>query len=99
MNGSRAYTPTPDLLQQSNRIGVQFLLAELETGLTFLAVAGTTSIGENRARNIESAHQAFRTVHRLLPRVLPSPEEKLQINGKMDRLKQGLLKAGCALEA
>lgn len=91
--------PKSELLQKSNRIGVQFLLAEVETGLTFLKVAATTSREEGRARNLQNAGEVYRTVQRLLPRVTPQPEEKRQIESKMVEIREGLLQAGCPVEA
>lgn len=85
---------TSNLIEQSNRIGVEFLLADLNTGLTFLQVAQVTSFPAGRARNFDKALEVYRTVTRLLPRVVPLPEEQMKIQSMLEDLKNQLEDAG-----
>ncbi|HEV2273769.1 MAG TPA: hypothetical protein VGR96_06355 [Acidobacteriaceae bacterium] len=89
---------TSNLIEQSNRIGVQFLLADLNTGLTFTQVASVTESAVGRTRNFDKALEVYRTVTRLLPRVLPSPDEQLQIQTRLGDLKCRLEQAGYQFE-
>lgn len=86
------------LIENTNRIGVDFLFADLATGLTFLQVALTTTHSEGRTRNFDKALQAYRTVLRFLPRVVPSPNEQLTIQKMLQELKTGLEDAGYSCE-
>jgi hypothetical protein len=88
----------PDIMHESHRAGVQFLMAELQTGMVFLNVAETTSKQESRQRNVENARTAYDAVVRLLPRVDPLPSERLDIEVKLDRLKKRLIDNGCTLQ-
>lgn len=84
------------LIQQTNQIGIDFLLTDLNTGLTFLQVADVTSSPESRTRNLDNAYEVYRTVTRLLPRVVISPGERLQIQKKLEDLRNPLERAGYA---
>lgn len=86
------------LIEESNRIGIQFLLADLNTGLIFTEVASVTESSAGRIRNFEKAVEVYRTVTRLLPRVVPSPDEQLQIQTKLGDLKCRLEQAGYQFE-
>lgn len=91
--------PSPEtkiskLVEESNRIGIEFLLADLNTGLTFLQVARVTSVAAGRARNFEKALEVYRTVTRLLPRVIPAPDQQLKIHAMLGALKGRLEEAG-----
>jgi hypothetical protein len=85
---------TSNLLHESNRAGVQFLMAEAQVGLTFLELALNAGIRENRLRILEKACEVYRTVVRLLPRVTLLPSENSELQRKMARLKEGLRAAG-----
>ena len=85
---------TSRLLERSNKIGVEFLLTDLNTGLTFVEVALTTNSPVNRNRNIESAVEVYRTVTRLLPRVVPTPLEQMEIEQKLEDLRLRIREAG-----
>ena len=82
------------LVEESNRIGTEFLLTDLNTGLIFLQVAQVTSVPAGRARNFEKALEVYRTVTRLLPRVVPSPDQQSKIHAMLGDLKGQLEKAG-----
>lgn len=87
-----------DLLRQSNRADVRFLLAEIETGLNFLAIADTTPPNDGRERYLKTAREAYCIVQRLLTRVNFGPGEKLLFDSKLAELRIRLLAAGCSLE-
>lgn len=87
-----------DIIHESHRAGVQFLMTELQTGMVFLEVAETTKKVENRQRNVQNARTAYDCVVRLLPRVDPLPSERLDIELGLDRLKKRLIKNGCSLQ-
>ncbi len=70
-------SPTPNLLWQSHRVGVSFLLAETATGLTFVRIAATSTIPAHRERNLRYASEICAKVQRLASRVQPTPGEKL----------------------
>lgn len=82
------------LMDETNRVGVQYLLVEVQTGLTFLSVADTTERRENRARNLQNALKVYQTVQRLLPQVVPLPSERMELDSRMEELKLRLSKAG-----
>lgn len=82
------------LLDQTNRIGIDFLLADLNTGLTFLQVAHVTSSPANRQRNFDRAYEVYRTVTRLKARVVLTPDAQSEIGKKLADLKNELEKAG-----
>lgn len=86
------------LIAQSNRIGVEFLLADLNTGLTFIQVAQATSLPAGLTRNLEKALVVYRTVVRLLPRVLPEPDEQLKIQTMLGDLRCRLEEAGYSFD-
>lgn len=87
-------TQTTDLLRQSNRVGVRFLIAEVETGLTLLSVAANSVLPERRDRTLRNAREVYSIVRRLLPRVAPIPAEKLELDDKLAVLRGGLIAAG-----
>ena len=83
------------LIEQSNRIGIEFLL---NTGLTFLQIAHVTTSAAGRVRNFEKALEVYRTVERLLPRVVPAPDEQLKLQTMLGELRSRLLEAGYSCE-
>lgn len=89
---------TRQIVEESNRVGVQFLMAETLVGLTFLDVSNTTGSDETRARNRQLALTAYETVLRLLPKVTPRGEEREALQTKLVELRRRLIDLGC-LEA
>src|SRR5260370_42533220 len=87
------------LLEDSNRVGISFLLTDLKTILTFLNIADVTANEETRLRNRTQARNGYRAVLRHLPGVRPSPEERLEIEEKLATIKSRLENAGIAVEA
>ena len=49
--------------------GVEFLLVDLDTALTFIDIAETTADEETRRRNFHNARYAYDTVLRLMQKV------------------------------
>lgn len=87
------------LMDETNRVGVQYLLVEVHTGLTFLDVADTTERRENRTRNLQNALKVYQSVQRLLPQVTPLPDEKMELESGMEVLKSRLNKAGISVDS
>jgi len=78
------------LHEESNKIGSEFLMTELETALTFLAVAETTTSAETRERNRNNAFVAYKTVLRLQPKVVIEPRRKNDFQQRVTDLKRRL---------
>lgn len=93
------YVPNSELMRKSNSVGVRFLLAEVNAGLTLLASAATTAMPGNRQRCLSNAREVYGVMLRLLPRVQPDPDEKLELGGKMAELRDGLIDAGYRLDS
>jgi hypothetical protein len=90
---------TRQIVDQSHRIGVQFLMADLTVAQTFLDVAEVSRSDEVRKRNRENARAAYRTVLRLMPKVLPSAHERAALDFKLTELKARLLASGCQIHS
>ena len=89
---------TRQIVDQSHRVAVQFLLADITVALTFLDVADTTHSQDTRDRNRQNARSAYDTVLRLLPNVNATDEERIALQSKMERLKGRLLASGYSIE-
>ncbi len=98
MNGTIDQT-TERLIAQSNRIGLEFLLADLDLAQTFLNVAEVTAVEDARTRNRENAREAYQTVLRLLPRIDLSLEDKEELNRRLLALKNRLQELGYPVES
>jgi hypothetical protein len=81
-----------------NQVGIDFLVADLNVGLTFLQIADVTGSRTGRARDFEKALQVYRTVVRFKSRVILSPDDRIEINGKLEELRYRLEKAGVSCE-
>lgn len=90
--------PYRRIVQESERVAVQFLIAELNVALTFLDVAETTGVDDTRTRNQQHAQTAYLTVQRHLPRVTPTQEELLALHGKLAILKGRLHELGYSVD-
>jgi hypothetical protein len=86
------------LIERTNRIGIQFLFTDLDVAMTLLRSAFSIEPAEPRKRNLERAHEAYRTVVRLLPRVVPSAEERMELERKLNDLRSRLKEAGYSFE-
>ena len=86
------------IVAESQRIAVQFIIAELNVALTFLDVAETTGIEETRSRNEQHARSAYDTVLRLLPRVSPLEEELPTLHAKLAELRDRIHALGFVVD-
>lgn len=77
--------------------GIEFVIAELETALTFLDIADTSDIEETVKRNHQNARKAYETVQRLLTRLRPNADEKALIGAKIAALEARLQAGGYQL--
>lgn len=82
------------LREESNRIGIDFLLTELDTAFTFLDVAKTTGSPETRVRNRSNAHEAYVIAQRMQTRVVMEPRQKAMFDEKLELLKETLQDLG-----
>jgi hypothetical protein len=94
-----AMLPFRELREQTNTIGIDFLLTDISTAHVFLDVAETTGVEENRKRNRANAQLAYDTVLRLLPRVTISAEQKRDFSTRLEVLRKRLVKAGTLKES
>lgn len=85
---------TRQILDESHRIGVQFLLTDISAAMTFLDVADTTQSQETRGRNHQLAMTAYETVLRLLPKVIPSEHEWVELQTRFAALRDRLISLG-----
>ena len=84
---------TRDLFAQTQRVGVDFINAELETGLTFAALAQTEeSLGSpvDTRRCAENAVKAHREVTRRLPELQLTEPERQRLTERCEDLKQAI---------
>lgn len=86
---------TRQIVEQSHRIGVQFLLTDMNAALTFLDVAEVSESTDVRARNRNHARTAYQTVLRLLPKISPSADERSALEQKLNTLRNRLRRLGC----
>jgi len=89
---------TGQIMEESRRIGVQFLIADLSVAMTFLDVADVTRSEEVRMRNREHARTAYAAVQRFMPRLSPSEEERPELEARLASLKTRLLALGYVLD-
>jgi hypothetical protein len=74
--------------------GVDFLIVDLDTALTFMDVADTTTIDETARRNHKNARKAYDTVLRLLRDLRPTRDQRKIIEDKLMLLRARLEAAG-----
>jgi hypothetical protein len=87
----------PSLLErfsEAKQRGVDFLLTELDTSLTFMDVSKTSNKAETVDRNHRHACEAYHMVLRYLPKVKLEEAQRLAIDEKLTRLKGALREAG-----
>jgi hypothetical protein len=87
-----------DLMERANTVGIDFLKTEIQTAFTFIQVAETSSSPETRARNFGLALKGYHAVLHFLPRLVPTPDERTEIDQSMGKLKQRLGEAGYSSE-
>jgi hypothetical protein len=86
--------PIRQTMEDSQRIGAEFLIADVKVALTFLNVAENTQSEDTRRRNREHAHYGYHTVLRLLPRLSPSAAEWETLQAGLATLKGRLMALG-----
>lgn len=82
------------LHEESNKIGTEFILTELDTAFTFLAVAETTRSPETRERNRRNALEAYTIALRMQTKVVMEPQQKRTFQQKSADLKKRLEELG-----
>jgi hypothetical protein len=84
----------PPAWRDANAVGVEFLLTDLETALTFMDVAATSEVEETTRRNHENARRAYDTVVRLLRNLHPTEAEQRELDERLSALKARLQAVG-----
>jgi len=85
------------ILLDANICGFDFLITEIDTGMTFLDVAESSHNDETVRRNHENAVQAYRTVERFRLKVNLDSAHQIALNRKLAVLKKRLEKSGYSL--
>jgi hypothetical protein len=93
--------PTVDELLASksrfNKATTDFLKIDLETALTFTALALQAQDREKKERNRKAARKAYDTITRLISRVTFSEVEANAFKENLERLRSDLIKLGESL--
>ncbi len=84
------------VIEKSHRIGVEFLLTDMRTGMTFLDIAEVTHSAEIRDRNRANAQLVYDTVVRIMPRLSPTEEERRNLEDRLSELRKRLIEVGYA---
>lgn len=84
---------------QSDRIGTEFLLTELEMASTFLQVASQTANEDVRKRNEGNALKAYKTILRMRGMVLIAPEPRTRLERGLAELERQLTARGVTLSS
>ena len=74
--------------------GVEFLLVDLDTALTFMAIAETTGNEETRQRNYQNARIAYDSVLQLMQKVTLDNAQNEAIRKKLTLLRTRLEAVG-----
>ena len=74
--------------------GVQFLLVDLDTALTFMDIAETTGNEETRQRNFENARYAYDSILRLMQKVTLDDAQNEAIRKKLTLVRTRLEAVG-----
>ena len=77
-----------------NQNGVNFVLLDLDVGMTFMDVAEASCVEETTCRNHNNARKAHDAVLRLLENLTPSPSERQAIDVKLAILRDRLQAVG-----
>jgi hypothetical protein len=84
-----------DKHEQLDRVGFEFLIADLELGTTLARIAASSrNDPPKRARNVQNARRAYDVVQRLAARAMLSEEQRLEFNDKAAGLKSELEQLG-----
>ncbi len=84
------------VMEKSHRVGVEFLLTDLRTGMTFLDLADVTHSAAIRERNRNNARVVYDTVLRLMSRLSPTEEERSNLEDRLSELRKRLIEVGYA---
>ena len=84
----------PSPISNSDRLGLEYLISDMDLALTFLQIAATSSDRETRERNRKNARKAYETVLHFLPRLDPTAEERQTIEEKLAALRTRLQALG-----
>jgi hypothetical protein len=85
---------TTRLLEESNQVGIAFLLTDLKTIATLLNISDVAADEGTCQRNLLQARKGYRAILRHFPRVKPSPEERLEMEDRIAAIKLRLENAG-----
>jgi hypothetical protein len=77
-----------------NQTGVEFVLVDLDVGMTFMDVAEASRGAETTRRNHNNARNAYDAVLRLSAKLKPSPSQRQAIDTKLAVLKARLQAVG-----
>ena len=78
---------------------VEFLIVELETGLTFSRIASDSRYSDKRDRNRANARKAYDTALGWTKRLSLNAEDSLEVGEKLKKLKAALEKLGERFDA
>jgi hypothetical protein len=70
----------PEVISTANRTGVQFLLTDANTDLTFMDVAEASTAPENVLRNHMNARKAYDAILRLLENLHPDENQRKELD-------------------
>jgi GH35 family endo-1,4-beta-xylanase len=79
-----------DLLERSNRAGLQFVITELDFALSTLHSADLHSDIQRRELARKTAHQAYDTAIRCLQHLTPSASQRTEISAKAREIERRL---------
>ena len=77
-----------------SNVGFKFLLADLDTALTFMKVAESAIDADTRERNHSNARQVFETVARLMQNLSLDDTQRGELARKLGLLKSRLQNVG-----
>ena len=77
-----------------SNVGFQFLLADLDTALTFMKVAESAIDADTRERNHANARRAYDTVIRLMQNLSLDDTQREELAAKLALLKLRLQNVG-----
>lgn len=83
-----------ELQNQSNRSGIQFVLTDLDTAISFLDLADGTSNIDHRQRLLANAKKAHDACQRFIPRLTFSASETSIVNRKLRQIRSRLTADG-----
>lgn len=80
--------------QRVNDSGADFLRTDLETALTYVNIARTSTNPQTVERNYRHAREAYDLVSRLLPQIKSAAPQRQTIEQKLAQLRARLEAAG-----